>query len=240
MKAIILAAGEGKRIAAATNGLPKCLLDIAGQPILGRQFYWLEKNGIKEITVVIGYLPDKIKQYCRDYTVKNNSAIKLSFVENKNYSITNNAYSLAIALEENLSPFILLNSDVVCDPRIIRQAIDSARPNCLCVKRKTLRIDEDMKVNFKENGEITRINKDLPSNAKYSYEFTGIAKISENIAELKKQLLKHPGWWYEYVFDDMLVSKMTGFFAEDIKDYPCTEIDFPSDLEEARIIFSKE
>ena len=62
MKAIILAAGRGSRMGAATGGLPKCLARIGGDSLLGHLLGNLQKAGfgIGDIGIVTGYMREKI------------------------------------------------------------------------------------------------------------------------------------------------------------------------------------
>jgi L-glutamine-phosphate cytidylyltransferase len=60
MKAIILAAGRGSRMLELTNDLPKCLVPLAGKPLLAWQLKALNEAGVKEIGIVKGYLAEKI------------------------------------------------------------------------------------------------------------------------------------------------------------------------------------
>ena len=62
MKALILAAGFGSRLAPITDSLPKSLVPVNGTPILFKQIENLLKNGIVDITVVSGYKADVLKQ----------------------------------------------------------------------------------------------------------------------------------------------------------------------------------
>ncbi len=60
MKAIILAAGRGSRLLSLTDDRPKCLVELYGKPLLDWQIKALRDAGIQDITVVRGYLKDKI------------------------------------------------------------------------------------------------------------------------------------------------------------------------------------
>ena len=59
MKAIILGAGRGSRLAKLTKNTPKNLLDINGKNILERQITIFQNNGINEIIVIVGQNKDK-------------------------------------------------------------------------------------------------------------------------------------------------------------------------------------
>ena len=58
MRAIVLVGGEGTRLRPLTYTTPKPLLPIANQPFLERQLTWLERHGIDEVVLSLGYLPD--------------------------------------------------------------------------------------------------------------------------------------------------------------------------------------
>jgi mannose-1-phosphate guanylyltransferase len=58
VRAIVLVGGEGTRLRPLTYTTPKPLLPIANQPFLERQLIWLERHGIEEVVLSLGYLPD--------------------------------------------------------------------------------------------------------------------------------------------------------------------------------------
>ncbi|MEM3926049.1 MAG: sugar phosphate nucleotidyltransferase [Desulfurococcaceae archaeon] len=79
MKAIILAAGEGRRLRPITETRPKALLPVLCKPLLHWHLMFLEKIGIKEAIIVTHYLSDKILKYVE----KSNSAVKAEIVYQK-------------------------------------------------------------------------------------------------------------------------------------------------------------
>lgn len=95
MKAIILAAGEGKRMRPLTDDTPKPLLKIAGKPFLDYIFEALPKE-VGEVVLVVKYLGEKIKAHCgNEYFGR-----KIRYAEG---SEKGNAYSL-LAAREFVSP----------------------------------------------------------------------------------------------------------------------------------------
>ena len=60
MRAIILAAGVGKRLQTITDHRPKCLIQISGKTLLERTLTALGAAGVTEAVVVIGYRGDMI------------------------------------------------------------------------------------------------------------------------------------------------------------------------------------
>ena len=76
MKAIIPVAGKGTRLEPHTLICQKCLLPVAGKPILEHILDRLIKYGITDITLIIGYLGEQVREYCMGY-----SMAKFTFIE---------------------------------------------------------------------------------------------------------------------------------------------------------------
>ena len=85
MNAIILAAGEGKRLRPLTNDRPKCLIEFNGKTLLDRQISVFKKCGIDDITVVTGYNHQMFKNY------------DVQYVRNVDFATTNMVRSLFCA-----------------------------------------------------------------------------------------------------------------------------------------------
>jgi len=62
-QAVILAAGEGKRLRPFTLNKPKTMLTIAGKPTLQYTIESLANNGIRDIVLVVGYRKEHIFDY---------------------------------------------------------------------------------------------------------------------------------------------------------------------------------
>lgn len=59
--AVVLVGGEGTRLRPLTYTTPKPLLPICNQPFLERQLTWLGANGVDEVVLSMGYLPDAFR-----------------------------------------------------------------------------------------------------------------------------------------------------------------------------------
>lgn len=231
MRAIILAAGLSKRLKEYTENTPKCLLDVSGREMLGRQLEILRENQVKDITIVVGFQKEKIIKYSEKY-----SDLNFKFVNNNEYESTNNGYSLLLALRANPeeSNYILLNADVVCHGELIKTLIDSSYENALACQRKDENIEEDMKFFTDDKDRVTHLSKEL----KKSYgEFTGICKFNSSVARSIRESLENcqKTDFFEKAIERILNN--VEFKAVDVTHYPSIEIDFPEDLEEARDIF---
>ncbi len=62
-QAVILAGGRGTRLKTLTDNLPKPMISINRRPFLEYLIDLLKENGIEEIVLLLGYLPEKIKEY---------------------------------------------------------------------------------------------------------------------------------------------------------------------------------
>lgn len=67
MNVIIPVAGEGVRLKPHTYFLPKCLLSVAGKPILGHILSGIKTLKISKVVIVLGGKSEQIIQFCKDY-----------------------------------------------------------------------------------------------------------------------------------------------------------------------------
>jgi len=108
VKAIILAAGRGSRLLSLTDDRPKCLVELNGQALLEWQLHALRGAGVKDITVVRGYLKNQIT---------GNFEIK----ENPRWHETNMVATLMVAREWlEQYPCIVSYADIVYPIQAIR------------------------------------------------------------------------------------------------------------------------
>jgi len=110
--ALLLAAGAGNRLG---NGSPKCLTDVSGTPILGHLISSLVENGFKRLVVIVGYRGQQIK----DYLDLHSCGLDIHYIESPRYESTNNIYSLWLARDHMTDPFLLIESDLVFDSRLL-------------------------------------------------------------------------------------------------------------------------
>ena len=66
MKAMILAAGFGKRLLPITEEMPKPLIPILGTPLISYNVELLRQQGVDEIVVNLHHLPDQIEDALGD------------------------------------------------------------------------------------------------------------------------------------------------------------------------------
>jgi len=234
-KAIILDAGEGKRLRPLTKLKPKCLLELNGLTILEHQLNNLAEYGIKEVTIVVGYRADQIIKKIKE----KNFDMDIRFVRNPIFNKTNTVYSLWLARDETKTDFIFLNGDVAFHKSILGRLINAVYDTCLAIDAKNVG-QEEVKVQLASN-KVKVIGKNIdPSKAQG--EFVGIAKFSQKYNLLFRQKLSEVvkegkiNAFFEAAIDRTL--KRYNVYAVDITDLPCIEIDTHEDFKAARKIYS--
>src|SRR5262245_44064795 len=118
MKAVILAAGCATRLRPYSDDTPKTLLPVGGVPILRRTITNLLRVGFGQFGIGTGYLEHQV----RDAVASWFPGLDVTFVTNRDYQSTNNAYSLLLTrgcVEQG--GFILLDGDVVFDASVVEE-----------------------------------------------------------------------------------------------------------------------
>ncbi len=103
--AIILAAGFGLRMVPINREIPKGLVEVKGEPLIERQIRQLHEVGIRDITVVVGFMKEAYEYLIDDYGVK--------LLVNREYAIKNNLHSLFLA-KDRISNTYLVPCDIWC------------------------------------------------------------------------------------------------------------------------------
>jgi len=131
MKGLILSAGMGTRLDPVTRDCPKCMVHVAGRPMMAFQLDALERAGIEHCTVVVGYMAKSV----REYFGATYGGVSLSYVENSVYAETNNLYSFWLAKAEFDDDVLLLEGDLVFDDRLVSQLVAKDEQNVAVVDR---------------------------------------------------------------------------------------------------------
>jgi len=236
-KAIILDAGEGKRLHPLTENMPKCLIKIGNKTILEHQLCNLVECGIKELILVIGYHSNMILEKLK----RGFSDLEIKYVRNPIYYKTNTVYSLWLARNEMDTDFIYLNGDVFFHRDILRRLIHSEHNTCLAIDKKRRVGEEEVKVKI-VNGLVKEIGKEI-NHSMADGEFIGVAKFCKEINVMfKKRLDEVIKEGKVNAFFELAVQRMLSdhdLYTVDVSDLPCIEIDTFNDLEEAKKLVLK-
>jgi 2-aminoethylphosphonate-pyruvate transaminase len=111
--AVILAAGRGTRLAGELTDRPKGFIRIGTRPIVEDSIDRLAAAGIQEVIVVTGHLAHFYEELARG------RAGLVQTVHNDRFADSGSMYSLHCARERVSEPFLLLESDLVYEPRAL-------------------------------------------------------------------------------------------------------------------------
>ena len=170
-KAVILAAGEGKRLRPFTETMPKVMLPVANKPLLEYVFDATKKSGIDEIIVVVGYKKEVIMEHFKDY--KN---IKITYVTQDRQLGT--AHALLQAKKHIKDTFIVLAGDNIIDSASISKLIKDPADHALLIKEHPH--PSKYGVVIVENRNISRIIE-KPKEDIGKYISTGIYKLPRSV-----------------------------------------------------------
>jgi L-glutamine-phosphate cytidylyltransferase len=181
MKAIIVAAGRGRRLGPETAEIPKCMVSVGGRPILHWQLDALRAAGVTDFVVVRGYLGDRIEA----------PGHALRFVENPEWEHNNILASLMFAAHEMNEGFLFSYSDIVFADEHARTIAAADVDIGLVVDRLWSEtyvgrvhhpISEAELTSVRQTPEgvalVDRVGKNVVTPAEAVGEFIGLAKLS--------------------------------------------------------------
>jgi len=121
MKAVILAAGKGKRLMPITSSRPKPMIPLAGKPLLEYTILGLKNAGISEILLIVGYKEEDIREYFGDGQDKFN--VSIEYISQEKQLGTGHAVSYAKDFVKD-TPFLLMYGDLITDPKIFKDILE--------------------------------------------------------------------------------------------------------------------
>src|SRR5438093_396277 len=113
-RAVILAAGNGKRMGPLTADRPKAMLEVDGVPLIDRHLDALAACGIHDVAIVVGYQQQRLRDHLRD---------RVRYIDNPRYRDTNSLYSLWLAREELRNGAVIMNSDLLVSRELMRRLV---------------------------------------------------------------------------------------------------------------------
>jgi len=229
IKAVILAAGQGKRISAHMNNKPKPLIPIFGKPLIEYPLEALKENGIEKCVIVVGYKAEKIREYLGN---GEKYGLKIEYVYNPEFD-DGNGISLYYArqlLDEN-EPFLVLMADHLVDSEIVKRALQSIENKpLLCIDyspKYSPQLKDATRVLVNTEGYIQDIGKELTEwNGVDSGVFILDKRIFEAIEKVKGKTRASLSKCIK-----RMISDGVKLWACDVSGVFWLDIDLPEDLE---------
>jgi glucose-1-phosphate thymidylyltransferase len=178
MKAVILAAGEGKRLRPFTETIPKVMLPVANKPVLEYVVDAVKKSGITEILMVVGYKKEVIMDYFKDF-----KDLKISYVTQSKQMGT--AHALLQAKSRIKETFIVISGDNIIDQNSISQLIKDQSKYSMLIKEHP-HLSKYGAV-FIEKGKLIKI-VEKPKQEIGKFISTGIYKLPISIFKTVEEL----------------------------------------------------
>jgi choline kinase len=229
-KAIILSAGQGKRLSPLTDTRPKCLIELSGASVLHWQLSHLAAAGIQEAVVVTGFGADAVDADIAAHPVR---GLSVRTLFNPFYSVSDNLATCWMIRHEMEGGFLLLNGDTLFEPAIAQRLLAApTAPITLAVDRKPSYDSDDMKVRS-TGSTLLEIGKTIEI---YDAESIGFLRFSPEggaaFAKAVDAALHRPEGlkrWYLSVIDQL--ARETGKVTiESIQGLGWAEMDFHEDI----------
>ena len=176
MRAIVLAAGEGTRLRPHTLDRPKCLVPLAGRPLLLWQAAALHRAGVDDVTVVTGYRADQIE------------ALGFATVRNERFHETNMVASLMCARSvlDGTDDVVICYGDLVYEARHVEALGACPAPVATTVDRAwrnlwALRMDDPLEdaetLRMDDNGHVVELGGKPSSYDEIEGQYMGLIGV---------------------------------------------------------------
>jgi len=176
MQALILAAGDSKRLKSLTKKIPKSFLEINKKKIIEHHLDKLSEVGIKKATIVVGFQ----KELFYEVIGKKYKDISIDYVECKEYHEFNHGWSFYLgsdSIRENKEEIVVVHADTFYDTEMLEQLMQNDRKNMLLVDPLyTIKTNDELLV-YGANGKATSTHFSHESVGNSIGEFIGLHKF---------------------------------------------------------------
>ncbi len=240
MKAIVLSAGQGKRLLPLTESAPKCMLTIDGdRSILEIQLRTLAACGVERTTVVAGFGAEHVDRFLSTTPI---AGMAVETIYNPFFSSSDNLATCWLARHQMEQDFVLLNGDTLFEERVLGRLLDGATgPITVTVDHKSSYDDDDMKVSIDDDGRLLAIGKTLKPEI-VNGESIGMLHFTGSGPRLFRDALERSirspealRAWYLSVINELAQENAVN--TASVRGLWWREVDAPEDLEDARRSF---
>jgi choline kinase len=233
VKAIILAAGVGRRLETRLGGRPKCLLAVGGKTLLARLLEALAAAAVREAVVVVGHGAAAV----RAAIGTGQAGMPVRYAFNPDYR-KGAILSLWCARDELDDDVLVMDADVLCPPALIARLVGAPQASCFLLDGSVAPSGEEQ-ILMARDGRVHDIAKVRAVPAGYDTygESVGFLKVARAAAPVLRAALEaavaagRDDIEHEQVFPELLRQCVVGY--ERIDGSPWIEIDFPEDVERA-------
>lgn len=240
MKAIVLSAGQGKRLLPYTARQPKCLLCVNGErSVLEVQLRALARCGIEYATVLVGFGASTVDHFVATTPIP---GLVVETLYNPFYALSDNLATCWVARHKMDRDFVLLNGDTIFEDRVLRRLLEATpSPITVAIDHKASYDDDDMKVSVDEGGRLLAIGKTLKPEI-VNGESIGMLCFRGSgpryFCSVIERAMREPEalkLWYLSVVNE--IAQDTTVDTASVRSLWWREIDELTDLEEARRSF---
>ncbi len=175
MKAVILAAGQGKRLGALGAASPKGLVAIGEEAIIERSIKQLVSQGIEDVCVIVGFQAQKFSHLTELFP-------QVSLVVNQQFDARGSMHSLVLGYQWAKSDLVLLDSDIIYESRGLAKLLGGPAKNMVLLSGPTAAGDEVWAFGTTER--VLRLSKlSSESGEEPIGEFVGISLLQQEYLE---------------------------------------------------------
>jgi choline kinase len=239
LEAVVLSAGQGRRLLPHTRNLPKCLLPVGpnGRTVLDLQLETLVAAGIDgPITVMVGFGAEQVERHVANQRTVD-CDVRLVF--NPLHRHSDNLVTAWFATQCVHDDFVLLNGDTIFEPAVLGRVLDVRDTALVAAASRKDAYDSDDMCIWVEDTHLVGIGKerrerepDGEAIGLYTARGRGVTALRDAFA---RAVAAPDGLhsWYPPVLETLAREEPIGI--ADISGLWWTEIDVPEDLEKARV-----
>jgi len=195
MNGVILTAGEGTRMRPLTLSRPKTMVPVGGKPILQYNIEALKEAGITDITLIVGYHENVIKDYFQDGT---KFGVKIRYITQGERLGT--AHAIGTLAGSIQGAFIILNGDIIVESKLIKDLTRKFETDKARTILTLIEVEDPSPfgvVELEGDKIINLVEKPAPGEAPSNLINAGIYLFDEDIFQAIEKTQKSPRGEYE-------------------------------------------